>query len=176
MTLKDRVMKGYEPVNPFSWLRCLVPVALTVSALTACSKDGGLPDNKATAQLSGYNHTEEYIHEFYVDGAWGGNVFAYSGGGSFVCCMIYPTVWRTGLTAKVRWSTSSSDPKATGPASEDHWHETVVPIEAYKEPGTTLNVHFLPDNKVRLIIFSGSDLAPGYPGPRLPNKPKDFKW
>jgi hypothetical protein len=29
---------------------------------------------------------------------------------------------------------------------------------------------------VRLIVFSGSDLAPGYPGPRLPPKPKDFKW
>ena len=176
MTANARVLKGNESVDLNSWLRRLVPVALMVSALTACSKDSGLPDGKATAQLSGYNHTEEYIHRFYVDGAWGGNVFAYSGGGSFVCCLIYPTVWRPGLSAKVRWSTSSSDPKASGPATEPHWHEAIVPIEQYQEPGTTLNVHFLPDNKVRLIIFSGSDLAPGYPGPRLPDKPKDFKW
>jgi hypothetical protein len=156
-------------------LRRLVPVAMMASALTACSKDKGLAPDKATAQLSGYNHTAEYIHEFYVDGAWGGNVFAYSGGGSFVCCLVYPRQWREGLSAKVRWSTTSSDPKAAGTAAESRWHELVVPIEPFKEPGTTLNVHFLEGGKVRLIVFSGSDLAPGYPGPRLPPKPKDFK-
>lgn len=163
-------------MNPIRLLQSLIPAALMVSTLGACSKDNGLAPDKATAQISGYNHTEDYIHQFFVDGAWGGNVFAYSGGGSFVCCLIYPRQWRPGLTAKVRWSTASSDPKATGTAAEEKWHETVVPIEAYKEPGTTLNVHFLPDHKVRLIVFSGSDLAKGYPGPQLPPKPKDFKW
>lgn len=156
--------------------RQLFPLALMASALTACSKDVGLPPGKSSAQISGFNHTEEYIHAFYVDGAWGGNVFAYSGGGSFVCCIVYPTQWREGLTAKVRWSTTSSDPKATGTAAETRWHERVVPIEAYREPGTTLNVHFLPGGEVRLIVFSGSDRAPGYPGPQVPPKPKDFKW
>ncbi len=156
--------------------RRLFPMAVMASALSACSTEGGLPPDKATAQISGYNHTEDYIHEFYVDGAWGGNVFAYSGGGKFVCCIVYPRQWREGLTAKVRWSNSSSDPKATGADAEGRWHELVAPIERYREPGTTLNVHFLPDGQVRLIVFSGSDLAPGYPGPRLPPKPKDFKW
>lgn len=156
--------------------RCVLPIALMTSALGACSKDNGLDPDKATAQLSGYNHTGDYIHEFYVDGAWGGNVFAYSGGGKFVCCLIYPKEWRTDLAAKVRWSTTSSDPKATGPAAEVRWHEAMVPIEQYREPGTTLNVHFLPGHKVRLIVFSGNDLAAGYPGPTLPPKPKDFKW
>jgi hypothetical protein len=157
-------------------LQRLLPAALMATAMTACSQGQGLPPDKATAQLSGYNHTPDYIHEFYVDGAWGGNVFAYKGGGKFVCCLVYPRQWREGLTAKVRWSTTSSDPQATGAAAESTWHELVVPIEPYPEPGTTLNVHFLPNHQVRLIVFSGSDLAPGYPGPRLPPKPKDFKW
>lgn len=163
-------------MNVMKTLGRLLSLALMATTLSACSTDGDRPPDKATAQLSGYNHTEGHINAFYVDGAWGGNVYAYSGGGSFVCCIVYPRQWREGLTAKVRWSTTSSDPNATGPAAENSWHELTVPIEPYKEPGTTLNVHFLPDGKVRLIIFSGSDLAPGYPGPQLPPKPKDFKW
>ena len=154
--------------------RRLIAMALMASALTACSKEP-LPE-KLTAQISGYNHTDQYIHQFYVDDAWGGNVMAYTGGGSFVCCIVYPRQWRDGLKAKVRWTTSSPDPNATGPETQERWHEAVVPIEAYKAPGTTLNVHFLPGDKVRLVIFSGSDQAEGYPGPRLPKKPKDFKW
>jgi hypothetical protein len=156
------------------FLRRLICMALMASAFTACSKEP-LPE-KLTAQISGYNHTDQYIHQFYVDGAWGGNVMAYTGGGSFVCCLVYPRQWRDGLAAKVRWTTSSPDPNATGPETQERWHEAVVPIEAYKQPGTTLNVHFLPGDKVRLVIFSGSDEAEGYPGPRLPKKPKDFKW
>jgi hypothetical protein len=159
-----------------TWMRRILAVLLTLIALSACSKSSEQPDDKATAQLSGYNHTADYIHQFYVDDAWGGNVFAYSGGGGFVCCIVYPLAWREGLTAKVRWTTSSSDPNATGAAAEGQWHEAIVLIERYKEPGTTLNVHFLGDGKVRLIITNGTDEAPGYPGPRLPPKPKDFKW
>ena len=156
--------------------KAVLPWLLATIALSACSKGGDQSDDQATAQLSGYNHTAHYIHQFYVDDAWGGNVFAYGGGGKFVCCLVYPSTWREGLMAKVRWTTSSSDPTATGAAAEGQWHEVTVPIERYKEPGTTLNVHFLEDGKVRLIITNGNDEAPGYPGPRLPPKPKDFKW
>ena len=156
--------------------KALLSGLVAAIVLSACSKIGDQLDDRATAQLSGYNHTADYIHQFYVDDTWGGNVFAYSGGGKFVCCIVYPLAWREGLTAKVRWTTSSSDPNATGAAGEGQWHETIVPIERYKEPGTRLNVHFLGDGKVRLIITNGTDQAPGYPGPQLPPKPKEFKW
>lgn len=152
----------------------LLFLALMVYVLNACSKEP-LPD-KLMAQISGYNHTDQYIHQFYVDDAWGGNVMAHSGGGSFVCCIVYPRQWRDGLAAKVRWTTSSPDPNATGPEAEEIWHEAVVSIEAYEAPGTTLNVHFLPGDQVRLVIFSGSDQADGYPGPGLGKKPKEFRW
>lgn len=157
-------------------LRALVPSALMVTAIAACSKDSQMPADKASAQISGYNHTADYIHKFSVDGAWGGNVRAYGGGGSFVCCVIYPLVWYPELTARVRWTTSSSDPEATGDAAIGKWHELVVPIEKYEKPGTTLNVHFLPQGEVRLIVTSGSANQPNYPGPPAPVKPADFKW
>lgn len=157
-------------------LRLILMVLLT-ALVAACSKpQAGKNEDFEIAQITSYNHTHDYIHEFYVNGAWGGNSFAYKGGGKFVCCIKYPHRWHAGLTAKVRWHTSSSDPKATGADVEGRWHETVVPIDKYVEPGTTLNVHFLPDGDVRLVISSMGSGHPDYPGPPYPVKPADFKF
>ncbi|MCS3361889.1 DUF3304 domain-containing protein [Xanthomonas translucens] len=141
--------------------------------LGACSKpageqaDGGM----ATANISPYNHTGDYIHQLYIDGQWGGNARAYGGGGTFVCCISYPRTWKTGLSAKVRWTTSSSDPQGS---PEETWHEKVVPIERYEKSGTTLNVHFLPEGQVRLLITNLSAGHPDYPGPPPPQAPPDW--
>lgn len=161
---------------PTAVARLRVALLMTLTLVTAACKPTRPVDEKLTANISGYNHTPDYIHQFYVDEAWGGNVFAYVGGGSFVCCIVYPATWRPGLQATVKWTTSSSDPNATGDDAVGKWHEAVVPIERYEKPGTRLNVHFLKEGKVRLIISNSSDGAPGYPGPRLEPKPKDFKW
>jgi len=147
--------------------------------LPACSKqptDGGLKPDQMTAQLSAYNHTPDYIHQYYVDGQGGGNSRAYGGGGSFVCCIVYPKEWRPDLKATVRWTTSSSDPKATGDAATETWHEKTVPIDKYLQPGTRMNVHFLPDGQVRLIITNMTAGLPEYPGPAAPVKPADFPF
>jgi Protein of unknown function (DUF3304) len=157
----------------------LLVAALSVAPLGACSKqpkDGGLRPDQMVAQLSAYNHTPDYIHQYYVDGQGGGNSYAYGGGGSFVCCMVYPKAWRQGLTAQVRWTTSSSDPNATGDAATEHWHEKTVAIDKYAEPGTTLNVHFLPKGEVQLVISSKGAGHPAYPGPAAPVKPADFPF
>ena len=150
------------------WQRLLqaVGVALLITALMGCN--GEDPDTgPATGSIIGYNNTEDYIHRFFVDENWGGNVRAYSGGGGIVCCINYPREWRPGLTATVRWSTSASRNK---PFTGVTWHEEVVPIERYDQLGS-LNVHFLPDHKVRLIISPGSPGFPGYRGPAAPVKP-----
>ncbi len=149
--------------------RWLAGIVLSLLALTACS--GEPSDDTATAKISPYNHTGDYIHQLYVDGAYGGNSRAYGGGGSFVCCIVYPRQWREGLSAKVRWTTSSGIP---GIASEPVWHEKIVPIERYERTGTTLNVHFLPDHDVRLIISSMGAGHPEYPGPDAPEKPSGW--
>lgn len=158
-------------MNALKKIRVLSIVLLT-TVLVGCNAEE--PDEgPASASISGYNHTDDYIHRFFVDGAWGGNVFAYSGGGGFVCCINYPNEWRPDLTATVRWSTSASKNK---PFNEVTWHEQVVPIERYDQPGTRLNVHFLPDSKVRLLIWNGSAGSTGYRGPPAPVKPDDWSY
>jgi hypothetical protein len=153
-----------------------VLLCASASLLLACNKEaGGLPPDKTAAQITAYNHTPDYIHQFYVDDAWGGNVFAYVGGGKFVCCVVYPRKWYPELKVTVRWTTSSSDPNATGDDAVGHWHETIVPIEQYDKPGT-VQVHFLPDRKVRVIVSDYFASHPDYPGPRSPVKPTGFKW
>ena len=146
--------------------RWLAGIMLSLLALSACS--GEPQDDYATATISPYNHTGDYIHQLYVDGGYGGNARAYGGGGSFVCCIVYPRQWREGLSAKVRWTTSSSIP---GGGPEETWHEKIVPIERYERTGTTLNVHFLSDHEVRLIITDMSAGHPKYPGPPAPEPP-----
>lgn len=167
-----------NPRKPRRWVLALTVAAL-VAPLPACSKEpksGDLKAEQMTAQLSAYNHTPDYIHQYYVNDQGGGNSRAYGGGGSFSCCVIYPRTWRPGLVAKVRWTTSSSDPNATGDAAVGKWHELDVAIERYAEPGTTLNVHFLPEGNVRLVISSKGAGHPEYPGPAAPVKPADFPF
>ena len=149
--------------------RWLAGIVLSLLALTACS--GEPADDTATASISPYNHTEDYIHQLYVDGGYGGNSRAYGGGGKFTCCIVYPRQWREGLSATVRWTTSSSIP---GGGAEETWHEKIVPIERYERTGTRLNVHFLPDGEVRLLIWNGAAGGPGYTGPDAPEKPSGW--
>ncbi|URQ81302.1 DUF3304 domain-containing protein [Xanthomonas oryzae] len=54
------------------------------------------------------------------------------------------------------------------------WHEKVVPIERYEKSGTRLNVHFLPNEEVRLIIWNGASGTEGYPGPPPPEAPPEW--
>lgn len=150
------------------WQHLLQAVGVALLGCNAEEPDTG----PATGSIVGYNNTENYIHRFFINESWGGNIFAYSGGGKFVCCINYPREWHPDLTATVRWSTSASKPNLyTGTT----WHEQVVPIERYDQLGD-LNVHFLSDNKVRLIISQGSPGFPGYRGPAAPEKPADWPY
>ena len=136
-----------------------------------CSRAGDDLPPTATAVLDGYNNTSDHIGQYYVNGQWGGNIYAYTGGGSSVCCLVYPRHWHEGLTATVRWTTSSSNPADPIVLT---WHEKVVPIEKYEQTGTRLNVHFLPNEEVRLIIWNGFAGGAGYPGPGVPKTPANW--
>lgn len=150
-----------------AWLLCgLLPLA-------ACSQESRLPPT-ATANISPYNHTSDYIDQISIDGQGGGNSRAYGGGGSFVCCISYPRQWHQGLSATVRWRTSSSDPTITHEQNVYQLHEKTVPIERYEQTGTRLNVHFLPNHNVRLIIWNGDADTEGYPGPAAPEPPPNW--
>ncbi|RIX78339.1 DUF3304 domain-containing protein [Acidovorax cavernicola] len=153
----------------------LCALALLTLPLVACSSKERTTESYS-ANLSPYNHTGDHI-EPYVDGIFAGHSSAYGGGGSFVCCISYPAKWRPGLSAKVRWATSSGIPGDRRPeAYVQQWHEKVVPIEKYDVPGSTLNIHFLAGGEVRLIISSKGAGAKDYPGPAYPVKPPNWKW
>ncbi|SPA02846.1 conserved exported hypothetical protein [Cupriavidus taiwanensis] len=155
-------------------LMAVILAALTIM-VSACGKGEGRADDMTASSITAYNHTPDYIHQFYINDAWGGNSFAYGGGGGFVCCVIYPRKWHQGLTATVRWTTSSSDPNETGDAAVGKWHEAIVPIEKYLEPGT-VQIHFLPEGKIRIIISNLMSGHPDYPGPDYPVMPPDFHF
>lgn len=156
------------------WLSVLAAGTVLLSS-TGCAGSDKQGPAMSNGKIAAYNHTSDYIHQFYVDGAWGGNVYAYSGGSSFVCCVTYPRQWRSGLEVRVRWTTSSSDPNAKGDAATGVWHEAKIPIERYEQPGI-VHVHFLSNGQVRLIVSKVGAGRPEYVGPLAPVKPKDFKW
>ena len=151
-------------------LRRALALGSLMLPLAACSQESELPP-VASAQISGYNHTPQHIGQYYIDGQRGGNIHAYEGGGSFVCCITYPRQWRNGLNATVKWTTSSSNP--ADPRVQT-WHEKIVPIERYENTGTTLNVHFLPNSEVRLIVTDMSAKHPDYTGPAAPAPPSGW--
>ncbi|MEX6584906.1 DUF3304 domain-containing protein, partial [Ralstonia solanacearum] len=68
-------------MNAWKVFRAAVAALAALSVLVACSRKDDIPDDKATASITSYNHTPDYIHQFYIDDAWGGNSFAYGGGG-----------------------------------------------------------------------------------------------
>ena len=143
----------------------LLLAACLLSLVSACGAKSG-EDDTAMGSIDGYNSTEQAITPFYVNEYGGVSIGAYSGSGS-VCCVTYPRKWRPGLVAKVRWATSSG--KSDGDPTPT-WHEAEVPIEPYDVPGS-MNVHFLPESKVRIVVFNGSPRAEGYKGPPYPEAP-----
>jgi len=138
--------------------------------VSACGAKPKEADDTLTANIAGYNSTEDGIGQFFINGYGGGYggvaVNAYGSGG-FVCCIEYPRQWRPGLTAEVKWTTTSGLP---GGDPAETWHEAIVPIEKY-ERGGTMNVHFLSGNNVRILIWNGSPGSEGYQGPDYPQAP-----
>ena len=130
-------------------LRSFLILVLLGHSLSACSSG----DDLVPVKVIPYNHTDKYIHMFSVNEGGGGNAFAHSGGGSFVCCVAVPKQWRPGLKAKVRWMNE-----------DDTWNETVVDIPKYDGNNTDgFYVHFLRDGTVKVFVRRGGLRSKGYP-------------
>lgn len=134
-------------IHKRSLIRSIVLTVLISILCSGCS-DEGIP-----VSIVGYNHTEKYIHSFSVNDGGGGNAFAHSGGGSFVCCVVVPSTWRPELKAKIRWMNE-----------DDTWNEAIVDVPKYPPTNIgNLNVHFLRDGTVKVFVFNGSLGFPNYP-------------
>lgn len=106
-----------------------------------------------SVQLVGYNHTDDYIGAFYVDGTWGGNVFEHSGGGSFACCIGVPRKWTSDLKVRIDWVDKNSKE-----------HTISLPVPNYNSENVgQINVHFLKNGKIKVFVTGAGLRHPTYP-------------
>ncbi len=119
----------------------------------------GCQADSVSIELSAQNYTDRHISGFSVDGYGGGNVYANSGGGSFVCCINIPRRWHKGLAVTVQWSDDERNPEAR--------KQRVVEVPEYGENDFGfLVVHFYDDDAVKVLVTTKVEGHPDYPYPR----------
>lgn len=112
--------------------------------------------------ITGYNYTNRYINEFYVDGNGGHNIFVSSptsGGGGSVCCVKYiigATLWKPEIRWQVGGCTYNSRKDKYGESFFDihHFYKQVEAPLDVKIPNDPkyLEVHFYPDGHVETAM------------------------
>jgi hypothetical protein len=157
------------PTNMHSYvspLRLLtVLLAFVFSACVPAGESSAQPNaqgNSRALGIVGYNYTERYIDQFYVDEQGGGNVDVsgeIGGGGGIVCCI----AWREGTplpqTVHVRWV----DGGCMKTLTDSDGYTFKVPSHRFRELDAKLTspvppkpayfeVHFYPDGHVELAI------------------------
>jgi len=128
---------------------CAAAAGLLLSLMAAC---GG-----RTVQLGvrGYMHDEadDPVRYFKVDGVMGAMPAADGEPGRIACCVNLPIEWRPGLTATVEFGHGTASPPAR--------RILTVPVEEYRGHARgTLQAHFYPEGRVRIVV---SRFAPGHP-------------
>jgi Protein of unknown function (DUF3304) len=140
------------------------PVSTSAQAASAPTKPKNPNAGTIALAMTGIDHLPDHvsIQNFWVDGHSGAQA---GKGGSSVCCVRVPNIWRPGLKVTVRW----------GILNWRDWtgdeYETVVEVEPYKEIDRFF-VHFLPDGSVRAVVSEDGPSSPDYIGPRVPIPPK----
>ncbi|MFC5472408.1 DUF3304 domain-containing protein [Paraherbaspirillum soli] len=129
------------------------------SLLAGCSKE-----DKVAVEVSGYNHMPDWsISGFSVNGGSGPNLSPESGGGGFSCCVEIPKRWKPGMKAKVSWSydTDQGGPRPPPP------QEAEVEIPEYTPENLgTVQVHFYPNHRIKVVASRYSLGHPKYPLPK----------
>ncbi|MGO4812242.1 DUF3304 domain-containing protein [Cupriavidus sp. 2MCAB6] len=140
---------------------CRLAVSLAMLG-TACAVS-----SPATAMdLVGYNHTNQYVAMYVVNGYPGGDILRHAGGGSFVCCIFVPREWQPGMTVTVKWTEDRN-------ASPISWRTRVVEVPPYKpEDMGRFAVHFFPNDEVKVLVTTIRPGHPDYPYPS-PREGKD---
>jgi hypothetical protein len=142
-----------------------VLLALVFSACVPAGESSAQPNsggNPHALGIVGYNYTDRYIDQFYVDEQGGGNVDVsgeIGGGGGIVCCI----AWRDGTplpqTVHVRWV----DGGCMKTLTDSDGYSFKVPSHRFKELDAQLTgpippkpayfeVHFYPDGHVELAV------------------------
>lgn len=134
-----------------SW-RVSVMALLLIPMLGGCQQK----DESVMLGIEGYNYTDRYIDQFSVNGAGGSNIFLSdhdSGGGKTACCIGYNPRRALPITMEVEWMFGyqrGPDGKINVP--DEHHKTTAVLDGPVPENPYNLEVHFMPDGTVRLMI------------------------
>ena len=139
-------------------------LVLSVSGCSLPISPGGLSIGK-NADTVGVNIVPAHhlgknysIEDVYVNGQWGGNAGRGGGGGGYVCCVMLPEIWRSGLVAKIKWRVidwrqENKDETKAGifkSILDEGSYVATVPVEYYAEPGD-LYIHFFSEGRVRAV-------------------------
>lgn len=105
------------------------------------------------APIAPYNFTDKTVDNLYVNGQWGGNSRAHSGGGTGVCCVLVPQKWHTDLTVQVKWE------------SDGKWYTAAPPIPEYSQ-SADLQIIFYGNHQVVAYLRSTWPCTPRHPLPK----------
>ena len=147
-----------------TWEMRVTVMAIIVVATTACRE----AEPQIPVPITGLDHLAEHlsIQQFSVNGQGGAQA---GKGGSQICCVAVPVKWRPDLTVKVAWGVTN------WPAKVYSWHEREIHVERYDEVGN-LNVHFLRDGSVRVLVSAIYPERASYPGPSYSTVPRKEPW
>jgi len=138
-----------------------------VLLVSGCSRAGG--GGYTAGDIRGYNHTQQGINHFTVNG-YGGGVRGNT------CCILLPDKWTPELKAHVEWEVDINPYIVLPPLGTDAFrrayakheasyqkHSMVVDIPQYGKERCGITVHFLPCNQVKVTTICDGYGTPNYP-------------
>ncbi|MCE8026268.1 DUF3304 domain-containing protein [Billgrantia aerodenitrificans] len=93
--------------------------------------------------IRGHSHIDRPVHNFWINGRWGGNLDPYGGGGT-VCCQSI-----SGDTAEMVWVYGRTVEEFER-GDEPERHHVTLPMPKRTREDRYLHVHFLPNHEVKL--------------------------
>ncbi|MCG2577021.1 DUF3304 domain-containing protein [Dechloromonas sp. XY25] len=145
-------------------------LAMLACCLIACQPEASSKpkDEGVGVGITGINHTDKWIAEFYIEGSYGGNISPTKpgggggGGGKSTCCIVLPRIYQPGLKAKVRWK-----------PTEEPYKEAEARIIPYSDGAGHAWVNFLPDGRVVIVASDMDTWSRNYHGDyRAPSHPE----
>lgn len=154
---------------------CLTAILLAGCNNTSHADDTSHSSGLAKLSLIAYDYTDYPISDYYVNGAWGGNVAvsnATSGGGGGTCCVLWKRSQKLPVTVHVRWASHmcTYQKKVHDQIFTRHkvfYSERDVKVtQATSEDPEYFETHFYPDGHIEATVTS--DISP--PRLKLPVK------
>ncbi|WP_273805183.1 DUF3304 domain-containing protein [Providencia rettgeri] len=165
-------MSAITHTRPMAILGAITTALCTLVLLLSGCSLAASKNQPMAAGLSGYNHTQNEIARFTINGS-GASI------GGVECCILLPAKWTPNLHARVKWKSLDTSKLSPFPGYDQveayqRWkaelrqystqHEVSVPIPEYDaDTACSMKVHFLPCNQVKVTTSCYSYLDPEYP-------------